>query len=342
MVGKAGNRDFSKATADDLLKMSIAGVFPVANGLLYLPAPNDCVIEKPDDGNERIHHAKPVPISPDEGCDLPNGLVPVTLTDAKEEFKPAPCPDWWRVDRYAKWLVTGNHDFTLDNTFLRSPNVDERTHVALDSDAGAASESLLFSTEALALTRLWRYRAEARDRLPERSVQVGLTARVSAEGWCADAVECLNGFHPLGGERRLVHWKANGETASLWTCPTDVADALNSNPKHVRMILATPAIFHGGWKPAWLDARLQGTPPNSNVALRLVGVCIERWRAVSGWSLQDRGPKPIRRMVPAGGVYFFEVVGGDASSLVDGWLKPVSDDEQEARDGFGLALWGVW
>jgi CRISPR-associated protein Cmr3 len=50
----------------------------------------------------------------------------------------------------------------------------------------------------------------------------------------------------------------------------------------------------------------------------------------------------VKRVVPAGGVYFFETVDGSASDLADRWLEPVSDDEQDCRDGFGLAVWGVW
>jgi CRISPR-associated protein Cmr3 len=120
--------------------------------------------------------------------------------------------------------------------------------------------------------------------------------------------------------------------------------------KRIRLVLATPAVFAKGWRPAWLsDGSLQGAPPgNTHVQLRLVGAASGRWRAVSGWSLQPLeetgrpGPKPIRRMVPAGSVYFFEVASGDPASLADQWLAPVSDDPQEQRDGFGLALWGTW
>ena len=48
-------------------------------------------------------------------------------------------------------------------------------------------------------------------------------------------------------------------------------------------------------------------------------------------------------MVPAGSVYFFEKVDGDARILAtNGWLKPVSDAPQDCSDGFGLSLWGTW
>ena len=83
------------------------------------------------------------------------------------------------------------------------------------------------------------------------------------------------------------------------------------------MTLATPAIFHDGWKPGWLDDRSHGTPFAAGPTLKLVGVCIQRWRAVSGWSYKAGGPKAIRRMVPAGGVYFFERTATTSRDLAE-------------------------
>jgi CRISPR-associated protein Cmr3 len=156
----------------------------------------------------------------------------------------------------------------------------------------------------------------------------------------------LDTLHPLGGERRLAHWKATAETG-VWSSPRRIREALAAASR-VRMVLATPAVFRDGWKPGWLNDELVGTPPGANVAVKLVGISIQRWRAVSGWSLlndpphQRPGPKPVKRLVPAGGVYFFEAVDGKASDLADRWLESVSDDEQDRRDGFGLAVWGTW
>ena len=156
-------------------------------------------------------------------------------------------------------------------------------------------------------------------------------------------VKTLNAWHPLGGERRLVHWQRN-DAAELWTYPEAVKTALESATQ-IRMVLATPAIFDHGWRPDWLDAKtLTGKPIDDGPTLRLVGVSNIRWKAVSGWSLAPpRGPKPIRRMVPAGSVYFFEKCGGDGCTLAtNGWLRPVSDAPQDRNDGFGLAVWGTW
>jgi CRISPR-associated protein Cmr3 len=56
-------------------------------------------------------------------------------------------------------------------------------------------------------------------------------------------------------------------------------------------------------------------------------------------------PKPSRRLVPAGSVYFLKLDGSDAAidQFIDAtWLQAISDDEQDRRDGFGLALFGAW
>jgi CRISPR-associated protein Cmr3 len=356
-LGKAANRDFSVEAAQDLLQVEAAGPLPSADGQLYLPTPEDCVVH-PKQG---VLRAAPQP-QDGGGCDWPAaGLLPVGLTQTQpsEDFKPSEAPAWWPLDRYAAWLA--GDDIAFDEHFLRAAEVEERTHVKIDPAVGAGEESQLFTTAALALSHLPRYRAGdgagrpltangARRQRNTITVErahlpafapITLSARIRAGGWCGEAAAKLDALHPLGGERRLAHWQASAG-ADAWRCPQKIRDAL-AQTERVRMVLATPAIFKDGWKPAWLDDGLIGSPPGARVAMRLMGVSIQRWKAVSGWSLADpRGPKPVNRMVPAGGVYFFEAVNGKASDLADRWLEPVSDGEQDRRDGFGLAAWGIW
>jgi CRISPR-associated protein Cmr3 len=242
------------------------------------------------------------------------------------------------------WLA-GN-EIAFDHQFLHAPEKVDRTHVQLDPVSGVADDGDLFSTAALALTHLPRHRAPALEASSSRFVAITLAVRVRAAEWCGETAAKLDTLHPLGGERRLAHWKATAETGA-WRSPRRIREALAAASR-VRMVLATPAVFRHGWKPAWLNDELVGTPPDANVAVKLVGISIQRWRAVSGWSLlndpphQRPGPKPVKRLVPAGGVYFFETVDGKASELADRWLESVSDDEQDRRDGFGLAVWGIW
>lgn len=347
---KAGSGDFSGDIPQRLLQIAVAGVFPVHANELYLPSPKDAVAEPNSNGKgiKCLHRVVPQPLT--GGCDIPEStLLPVMLseTQASEDFKPSnDVPAWWPVRKYVDWLQGNGVSF--DSSFLCSPLQDTRDHVCLDADRGASAEGQIFTTANLNVTHLPRFDVEGTSPWHQRLADVTLSSRItipdSETTLLLDQQFCI--WHPLGGERRMVHWQQCLQTITGWKCPDSVKAALAS-AERVRMILATPAIFNDGWKPGWLANGLEGEL--SGVNLKLVGASIDRWQAVSGWSMQPHkgtgrpGPKPIRRMVPAGGVYFFEVKNpGDAAQLADLWLQPVSDAEQERRDGFGLALWGVW
>jgi CRISPR-associated protein Cmr3 len=340
--------DFSGDMPERLLKIAVAGVFPVHKETLYLPTPNDCAW---DDKTNTVHRVQPIKLEDGEGVDFPDsaqGIWPVRLSaeQATEDFKAKSAPAWWPLSKYEEWLTSSAVQYQADwfsPAFLNSPRQLMRDHVALDAGRGAAAESQIFATANLHLTHLPRFGVKLDDKkltFGERFAQVELSARVEA-GESGLGVSNLSLWHPLGGERRLVHWQL--AESKLWDCPQSIRDAL-AKTTQVRLILATPAIFADAWKPGWLNEQLEGTPPGCSVKLKLVGVNNGRWKAVSGWSLAPpRGPKAIRRMVPAGSVYFFRVEKpGDAASLADLWLQPISDNDQARRDGFGLAVWGTW
>ncbi len=181
----------------------------------------------------------------------------------------------------------------------------------------------------------------------ERFAEITLSARVTIDEKAFEHVEDLNTWHPLGGERRLVHWKQS-DAANLWECPEAVKAALGAATR-IRMVLATPAIFEHGWRPNWLDAiTLTGKPTSYGPMLKLVGVINARWKAVSGWSLA-KAPNPAGRSRPAAwsppaASTSSKKVEGDGKSLWQRirWLQSVCDREQDRRDGFGLAVWGTW
>jgi CRISPR-associated protein Cmr3 len=63
------------------------------------------------------------------------------------------------------------------------------------------------------------------------------------------------------------------------------------------------------------------------------------------WQRVSIGPRLFRHgnLVPAGSVYFFEVLSGNAEDLVKNlWLRSVCDEDQDRWDGFGLAIWRLW
>lgn len=347
LLGKKIDPSFSGDLPEQLKQVSVHGFFPLVDGQIYLPKPEDC-IAKPQESPDAIPEllaAKPQGLEPGQGCDLPNShLLPVMLTreQSSADFKPAPIPDWWPLKAFVHWLTC--QPVQLNNTFLQKPEEDHRTHLAVDETTKTADEGMIFSTASLSLEALRRYRVKenaAESALATYPVRIGCNP--SFQNQC----QALDESHTLGGERRLAHWKAVADHSKLWACPEEISSILSKEPKNIRMALATPGIFQDGWKPGWLrlqpDGSLQGNPPDCDLTLKLVGASVSRWKAVSGWSLaHPRGPKPTRRMVPAGSIYFFEHIAGDASSLKKLWLHSVADNEQDQRDGFGLATWGIW
>jgi len=307
-------------------------------------------------------------------------LLPVCLS-GDDAFKPDRVLAWWRVDQIARWLANPNGQCFLaqpatawPDGFLLAPEADGRSHVKIAAETGAHDEGHLFQTTGLVMDRL--VPADNPDhRIPRgRSTRHSLRVRLEGDAALmqpyADVLTALDEPHPIGGERRLARWIADASTTAAgssaisgWNCPKLLRDALAKVPtsglRGVRMLLASPAIFEHGWLPGWLAPSDQGgwtgTPPGlqpSDIVLRLIAARVERWMPVSGWFHEDGkwGPKPVRRMTPAGSVYFFHVESGDPACLADRWLEPVGDHQtdsnqepgQDGRDGFGLAVWGVW
>ena len=153
------------------------------------------------------------------------------------------------------------------------------------------------------------------------------------------ATETLNlrdGLGFLGGVRRLAVWRKSN--ASLPACPDRLRSHISRN-RHCRVVLLTDAHFEMVWRQTWLLNQIEGVTP------KLKAIAIGRPHVVSGWDMAERGPKPARRLAPAGTVLFLELNGNyDAiDRLVDKiWLSTVSDGEQDRLDGFGLATLGAW
>jgi CRISPR-associated protein Cmr3 len=73
-----------------------------------------------------------------------------------------------------------------------------------------------------------------------------------------------------------------------------------------------------------------------------MAVAVDRWMPVSGWDLQSKKPKAMRKAVPAGSVYWFAVEEGSASDLASLWFTTVGDNAQDNIDGFSQVSVAPW
>ena len=311
----------NKNTLDNLKKVAVNGVFPVLNNKIYFPKPLDIV-----KSSTNIYQVKPRNFAQDTGANMPlNGLIPA-FPDSEEDFKPEKLNAFWSRDLIVKWLNYGKNNFYLDEKeTLSAPGHDERVHAAINPKAGVSKDGDLFSTTGLDFVH-----KENENFFSHEQISVDIESDNLPERFIAS----------IGGERRLAEFLRNDEDKILWEYPQELLISSNK----IRLVLATPAIFSKGWLPDWIDENnLTGIIPNTNTKLKLISAVVDRWLPISGWSYErgNTGPKPIRRAVPAGSVYFFEIIEGnlDAEKI---WLKSICTDEQNINDGFGLVLIGNW
>lgn len=342
--GERLRMDYSK-DAQKLLEKEVRGPILARRDLTadrwetFFPKPANALYLVDENGNKRLHRL--VPQAKDqagaEGCDLPDDHLWPVLLRGSEKGKPGGGPAFWSFERTCQWLKGGDlQGISVDALGADALPVDQRTHVAIDEESRTNRAGQLYQTSGL-------------DFGPRR-IQLVRGKHVGWEqqeyGLVANAdLDCPDVYRTVGGEARLARIRRGD---GVWPeCPEDIL----SGDKWLVLVLATPAIFAEGWRPGWLDSStLEGTPPGvTGLRLRLKAAAVDRWRPVSGWDLAARGGKgaarAVRRMVPAGAVYWFEIVESSspppeiAKAL---WLKPVSDHEQDRRDGFGLVLVGSW
>lgn len=341
LLGRKAGQSFDADTIESLKSVSVHGPFPVSEGQLFLPAPGDALATA--DG--RCVRLQPAALPQGCGTDLPAGLMPVLPPQDCGLQKYVAVPAWWSLESIVEWLCGQPDAGWLGNAerFRMAATVDERTHVRIDPKSLAAEKQKLFSTQGIVIDRLLDPSG--------KSHPAELVCRVdSLAPDYRRILDCLDALVPVGGERRTIRFRAaEGADSGHLQCPAAIATHMaNVRPgDRIRMVLAAPALFSAGWRPGWLnsDSGRVGVVPvpdgSGILKVRLLATANQRWEAVSGWSYETRGPKKVRRLVPAGAVYFFEVLSCESLNWSNLWLQSVCDEVQDRRDGFGLALWGL-
>jgi len=337
---------------------------------LYVPAPRDAVVVERD-GKEELLQLSPQPLKSGKGTDLPFAMQPLVLPESEYTPKNGSKYAWWPLSLVKKWLCDANTVVAAalkEEKCLEELPLDERTHVAINPATGAAVPEQLFSTRGI---DFMQGKTCADGDMPfQLALRVDRTNGID-----------FSGAIPLGAERRLAELSVlppNEAKKDLWNCPDEIKAFLKranlKRAKYIRLQLATPAIFNGyqseengtgytisgsGWYPDWLapeteNEPLVGTIPKTSIKVKLIAAAVDRFVPISGYAYGRKpGIKSTKKMVPAGSVYFFEVLRGETEELTQLWLHPIcgqsyydprtkQPNSSLGADGFGLALWGVW
>lgn len=225
----------------------------------------------------------------------------------------------WRYSgRLEEWLAHPGDRADVDphDWGVEGPVPEPRVHVSLRPDTATAEDGALFGTVG---TGWWT-----------RGARLSLACRARGKPRL--------GISPLGGERRMASFR-EARGAPFPSIPAPVVRSAREGA--VRVLLATAGRFDAGHRP---DRLLAAAPPGSE----LVGQIHGRAVAASGFSLDLRspGPRPVRRLVPAGAVFFLRL-GGDPDSREEwaraAWGAPLGPaTDRTALDGHGVALLGAW
>jgi|SRR5579875_2502510 len=339
---------------------------------VYVPTPADAAYFDANDGaggKTILDRAWPWQDLPKgAGTDLPHRLLPLQIESKGKVSDQRPY--FWPIEAAARWLqLAGQQTMSPPDDTLQELPRDTRIHVSIDpgtrtsrrilvaagesGDVAGLTAGLLYGTEAIAFAdEPWRPHARHTDESAGRNLGVA-TAILSRIVNPPHEWQAKTAWLPLGGERRMA--RLEPVDADPWPAPM----LPPAGGRRLRLLLATPALFAHGWQPGWLkeeNGALIGTPPRlSDQAdpvplpkLRLVAAAVGRPVPVSGWWIGGKGsgPRPVRYAVPAGSVYFFELADPGASlteeTLRALWLRPLSDETRDRRDGYGLTLPGVW
>ncbi len=289
------------------------------------PAPADCIIFQAE---EREDVARLVPLLPIEKQGDFVANLDLHLCGLSEFQKGKPhtkAPRFWRRSAFEIWLSEPKaQEMRLSELGISGLEKDRRTHVVIDRRTKAAQEGGLFETRGLEFIR----------RQPDGSghKRYALALEVNYGNFDARIKE---GIAPIGGERRLAFWRKI-ETP-FPPCPEEIKKKILLQ-KHCRLILLTPAVFEQGFLPTWLQSV-------HFVSIEIKSVAVNRYQVISGWDFKLGKPKGTRRVSPAGTVLYFKLDGSEEAIrnwIEEVWFSCISDDEQDRKDGFGLAALGVW
>ncbi|GAB4403844.1 MAG: type III-B CRISPR module-associated protein Cmr3 [Anaerolineales bacterium] len=327
-------KGFDDSRISELLGKSIRGPILVeldSNGNIvehYFPAPADSLLVESKEPDQVLRYALvPINISNDSFTDL----TELSLVGPNKQIKNKPsknAPRFWKWSEIEAWLQGAGDSteaFDPKNLGLNELPQDRRTHVSIDPMLQASRERALFQTSAVEFTHAI---VNKENRLVE--------ARSLAIAFETDAV-LTTGMGFLGGERRVAQWQ-EAKNALPGSEKISVIKKQIEASRSCRLILASPAYFSNGHLPDYLTTKF---------GAKVVAAALSRYQTISGWDYAKPNggePKPTRRLVPAGSVYFLNLEGvKDIDAFIEAvWLKAMSDDEQARRDGFGLALLGVW
>jgi len=291
---------------------------------LFLPLPNDLVAFEDEQDSTQISLSliRPQKVPEELSCSSVLPMLPVIETETRVK----PVSGIW-MDMEG-WKLHLDGQLPAMGQLISSSKLwskDSRLGIARDLTTKTAAEGKIYTSEAIAL-----------------STQ---TTFIAGFAGSANAIPS-DGLLRLGGDGR------GAAIAEANVFPDNDMGRPKSSWSGFRMILISPGIFPNGWLPPGCQSENDGYYLYVNgLKARLEAASIGRPQTISGWNLAKHEPKPARKVVPTGSVYWFKVIEGDTASLEPLWENSLYAAEanlsdelnvDRKREGFSRVWFGKW
>ncbi len=196
----------------------------------------------------------------------------------------------------------------------------------LDRNTLTVEEGFLYSAEHLRF----------RDSLDSRTY-VKTELLVFVEGIDASAIS--DSLTHIGGERRMARIRTD-INKEIFPENEEIIKKI-AEKKQFLVYFLTPALFRDGFNRQW-------PTKFTEIGANLVGAAVNKPVHISGWKRSDASkgaPRPLKRAVPAGSVYFFRFGQWDEEKFLRLYRQynfNESLSEEYLHAGFGTTLIGTW
>lgn len=287
---------------------------------MFFPVPLDLIYKKDEkrDNNTPLHL-----LTPQSKNFASNGIINNPLAWTTPESIDSDADGLLRSGAIRRYLRGNDENLLLTN---------RTTLVERESKTGIARSRHTLSSEDHMLYRIDMSRFKNRDGNYGFVVEYECPRNLPQKG-----------LLKLGGEgKSFVYRDIEVETLSS---PLEVVKTAIQSTGRFKLYFAAPTIFKHGWLPSWLNRdTLSGEYPLENTApisLKLHTAAVGKPIPVGGWDMAKGEAKPTYRAVPAGSVYYFELMDRNRiDDLIAAFhYQNISDERSE--EGFGLVLIGV-
>jgi len=306
-----GKLDLSKEKLDELTEdFRIRGIFLQIENIFYFPIPND-VVKNKETGQLSFLQLKDIPAY--SSCKTNKMLY---TSDISEEVKG----------------LTSRINFKniLSKQNLNQVEAKEKGYLYKEAKVGIARNKTSKTSEEGRLYRVEMQRLQENTKIVVAFENLELPKKYISK---------------IGGEGKTFSYELENieiPENGFIECPSESEIENNT----FRVCLTTPALFKNGWLPSWIDENtLIGTFPKSTLKkstlkVKLLTTALGKPISLGGFDVKNGQPKEMNKYVPAGSVYYFEILEGTYQEAIQAFhFKSISEYET-AKEGFGITYIG--